>query len=267
MRRTWPYSQPPNVPFEINRASPQSEGLALWLPWGGGTPGSHRHVDLVRGLEFTEGGTPTWAFDAQHGWSMLFDDASNEYLEVDQAVVLDAPLTMTCQFNSDAWAPTQTLIYMGDKDTENNFALLRLIYIGGRKLQAIANWKIAQSVNTFASDTWCFGCGVLVADDERYVYLNDGDKASNTDSTVLVGHDRTSIGRMGQATPTLYMSGNIKDVRIYNAAKSDAEVHQIRTEPWELCRPLTRWWTGWRSPVTVRVPRYGFTNFQVPGIV
>ena len=36
MRRTkrggWPYGQPPNVPFELNKDSPQAKGLVLWGP-------------------------------------------------------------------------------------------------------------------------------------------------------------------------------------------------------------------------------------------
>jgi len=75
MRRTkrggWPYGQPPNVQFEINWDSQQADGLVLWMPWGGGTPGTHsRQVDRISGLVFTEGGTPVW-MAGERGWSML----------------------------------------------------------------------------------------------------------------------------------------------------------------------------------------------------
>lgn len=273
MRRTkrggWPYSQSPNIQFEINRASPQADGLVLWMPWGGGTPGTHRHVDRVSDLVFTEGGTPVWVADGERGHSLLFDDAANEYLENASAIISSSPFTFAAQFRSDVLWLQQDILTVGDTGGNNNSYGIGLTGEGTPYYYARAagNNSVAWAAVGYSVDTWHHLCGIEYAANSHACLLDGGNKGTNAVNRLPAGLDTTRIGVRADLAKSNYFSGRLSDIRIYDRALTDTEVWQLYAEPWELYKPLIQRWMGWKSPVTVRIPRYGFTNFQVPGIV
>ena len=100
-RGGWPYSQPPNVQFDINRASPQVKGLAAWwmmLSFQGAT----QYVDMIRNLALSPTGTPEWLIDPERAAGLDFDSAVPEYLEgAVPSQIIDIPCTITawCRLN------------------------------------------------------------------------------------------------------------------------------------------------------------------------
>jgi hypothetical protein len=247
-RGGWPYGQPPNVQFEINWDSQQADGLVLWMPWGGSTPGAHRHVDRVNGLVFTEGGAPVWVADGECGWSLLFNDGNNEYLNLASAVVSVPPFTMTCWFWSDDLTITQCLMSLGSAASTVFHSLEAAGATAGDPIQArTRNTPTAATTTGYSANTWHHACGRWPTTSLREALIDAGSKGTNADlKSIIVS--RTSIGALNADAITLPMSGRISDARIYNRALSDTEVYQLYAEPWELYKPLIRRFSGWRSP-------------------
>lgn len=265
MRRTkrggWPYSQPPNVPFEINRASPQSEGLALWMPWGGGTPGTHRHVDRVSGLVFTETGTPEWRHYPERGWMLHFTIGDSDSLVSSSTPVIAPPLTLSTWFVMDSnittW-DTQSLLTITDPavgDAGEHFA------IRVNTQATITAWRIEaqtrDAVGTGVAAANRTGdwelhhiAGVFRSPTDRRLYYDGRYVNINTTSRTPAAIDRVVLGaKWGWGNPMYEFWGLLGDGRVYNVAKTDAGVYQMYANPWELCKPLVRRWVGWKAAV------------------
>jgi hypothetical protein len=158
----------------------------------------------------------------------LFDDAQNEYLEIDSAVVGSVPLTMACKFYSDSLTASQMLMNLVDKDVDND----SLAYLAARGNEAgdpltaysIGPTAAAKTGVAYAINTWQHACGVWAADNDRRVYLNGGNKATNGTSSPGHTPNRTSLGRNGDSTPSSYLSGRLAWAAIWNVALTDAEV-------------------------------------------
>lgn len=253
MRRTkrggWPYSQPPNVPFTINRASPQAVGLVAWMPWGGGTPGAHRHVDRVSGLVFTEGGTPVWVADGERGWSLLFDRTTPDYL-LNTTFSITEPFTLACWANKNEGAFDGVLLSVADNSVPDDQHRL-IIQATEQVIASTYDGTVSNAIATanVTLNTWEHICGVWAAANSRAAYLNAANKGTNADARAVVGIDTVAIGITADSTPFGAMSGRISDVRFYNIAKTDAEVYEMYANPWELYKPLIRRWLGWKVAI------------------
>lgn len=159
----------------------------------------------------------------------LFDDASSEYLEIDQAVVTAYPLTLAAWFYSDSTTIDQALVYVGDKDVGEEMQALRVSgAIGGDPIRAFSFRSgfssDAQTTAGYSANTWHHACAVFSAATSRAAYLDGGNKGTDTGNVVIgATYDRTSIGRRGDSTPDAYMSGHIAGAAVWNAALSDDE--------------------------------------------
>lgn len=260
LRHQWGLNTPPPGPFTINRDSPQADGLVLWMPHGGGDPGTSRHVDRVRGLTFTKGGTPTWVLDGERGWSMLFDDASSEYLETGHGVPTGLPLTISARFYTDRNNANQVIAGLADASLANGWHALWVR--DNTKLQCFTfdtgdAQRFAESSAAVTINACEYGCGVWAASNDRRVYLNE---AKNTDTADGAGRtlNVTSIARISDSSPGYYFSGSVYDLRIYNRALTDAEVWQIYDPAtrWELYKPTRRLWQAVTAapPPTAALP-------------
>lgn len=164
----------------------------------------------------------------------LFDDASSQYIEREQAVALSAayPITMAAWFNSDTTSLGQTLLWLGDKDdAAKYFALLAAGHLSGDPVGFAAvqpgSGQFAESTSGYSANTWHHACGVGISSTERWAYIDGGNGGSEaTDITPpYADFDRTSIGRTAiSAGPIRYMSGAIVHAAIWNVALSTAEV-------------------------------------------
>jgi hypothetical protein len=236
---SWDLVRPPlDIQFDVNWESPQSDGLVFWMPLMGQEAGSMRFVDKVGGLEMTPYNSPVWTPDGWIGSALLFDDALSEYLLYSSPVLTTVPLTMSCWFNSNDITTRQTLISISDAG--NDFYLLQT---QGNNIgdpiaaRTIESGTIAEALTTsgYFADTWHHGCAVFAAANSRAVYIDAGSKGENATSRTASGLSETVVaGFLSSQFPNNYLSGAIMDVRIYDAAKSDADVAQMYD-------PLTRW--------------------------
>ncbi len=157
-----------------------------------------------------------------------FDDASSEYLELDSAPVTAAPFTLSCWFNSDDLTVNQMLMFVGDKDsTEDFWRLSAKGDTGGDPLRFNVNDGTSGSADTstgYSASTWHHACAVETASNNRACFIDGGSKGTDATSVSPVAADRVSIGRSGDSSPGQYMSGNIAEAAIWSVALSDAEV-------------------------------------------
>jgi len=162
--------------------------------------------------------------------SRLFDDSNTEYLEVAAALVTDTPLTMAAWFNSNDTGTEQTVISIGQAALHDYFAL-RLMSWG--PIRAItfngAATGAATSTANYSANTWHHICGVFTAEDNRAVFLNGGNKGTNTTNVAIDTIDNTAIGRAAHSNKTWYMSGMVAEAAIWNAALTDGEAAILAT--------------------------------------
>lgn len=152
----------------------------------------------------------------------LFDDALSEYLEIDQAVLSGMPLAMMCFFNVDV-SLNQTLIFIEDKDVDDQY---RGIYLaGGETRKVVISAKSGASgqevvANTqFSLNAWHYACGIFVASNDRRMFFDSDAKVTANVDVGATNLDRLSIGRIGRATPGLYISGMIAEAAIYDLSQ------------------------------------------------
>lgn len=159
----------------------------------------------------------------------LFDDAANQYLEIDSAVVSSYPLTMACWFYTDNDALGQALMGVLDKDVAAHYHLLQAA--GGAvgdpvRYTAIAGVAPQQADTTsgYSINTWHHACAVGADSTTRAAFLDGGNKGTNAVDLTPANLDRTSIGRRGSSAPAWYMSGYIAEAAVWSAALTDEEV-------------------------------------------
>lgn len=253
--------------FTINRASPQYNGLvSLWTCFG-----QNRGVvalrDEISHFDMTAFNTPTIS-NSLFGPVVLFDDAATEYLEIATPLLSTPPFTFTCWFNSDTFID-QTLMSITNSVDATQVFELRLRNPADNDVimntRAAAGSGFAATTASYILNMWHLAVGVSAAANSRAVYLDGGNKGTNADNRVPANVDTTSIGRK---TGGQYMSGMIGEARLYNRALTDGEVwsQYAPSTRWDLYKPTPR--AFFMGPTAViRTPRYGFTNFQMPGIV
>lgn len=158
------------------------------------------------------------------------DDTTEQYLEIDTGIVTVPPFTLACWFRTDDVTLRNTLIFIGDKDITWKYHALRMD--GDRTNDPIAmvtsgatTSKQALTSTGASANTWHHACGIVAADDDRRAFIDGGSKGTETtDCGAVANVNRTSIGRMGDSSPTYYLSGQIAEAAIWNAALLDAEV-------------------------------------------
>ena len=107
-RGGWPYPQPPNAPFEINRASPQAEGLVAWWPTLA-SAGANVLRDLGgRGHNLTQpvaGKRPAWRSDSEQGHVLDYEHDNGQYFTIPNNADLQ---TGDIDFTVALWANTES---------------------------------------------------------------------------------------------------------------------------------------------------------------
>ena len=204
-----------------------------------------------------------------------FDDASTEYLEIDQAVIPNWPVTMAAWFNSDDATVTQAILSVVDKDVAAKMHFLEVAgAVAGDPVRMASitagSPEYATSTTGYTAGTWHHAAGVVSAADARAAYIDGGSKGTNAvaeDPGAVL--DRTSIGRLGDSTPSQYFSGGIAEVAVWNAALTDAEIIILARGFSPLfVRPqsLVAYWPLIRDTDLDIVGGYNLTAFNTPTI-
>ncbi|MHA2172821.1 MAG: LamG domain-containing protein, partial [Candidatus Kariarchaeaceae archaeon] len=158
-----------------------------------------------------------------------FTRASSQYAEVDATPFVDEPITMACWFRTSDLTNGQTLIWTGDKDVSNKYHWL---YAAGDvvgdpiRILSISGGPPASADTTagYSSGVWNHACAVIAAGEDRRVFLNGGNKGTDTGRKNPGNPDRLAIGGRRDSVPTAYMDGDIAEVAIWDVALTDAEV-------------------------------------------
>ncbi len=169
---------------------------------------------------------PTTVTDGFAGKARNFDGSTN-YIKVDTTsggLDIDAdPVTIEAWIKADALSGTQGIVTRGLSGT-NGYALKLSadnLYLGG---QGGGNFT---SATTLRVGKWYHVAGVT-SDANSYLYVNGDPEAAGTVSVdastedLIIGANRNS----GDTAYESFFNGIIDEVRIYNSARSAADVYQ-----------------------------------------
>jgi hypothetical protein len=144
------------------------------------------------------------------------------------------PFSMACWAKRIQQGLTHALMVLVDASADNTWALL---YVDNIESTANARFEVrngasgeAQTTNATNYDgvQWDHVVAVAVSSTERHVYLNGGNKASDTITVNFNAlWDRISLGRNMRLSPRNEMYGNIALPAIWNVALSDEDVSAL----------------------------------------
>lgn len=159
-----------------------------------------------------------------------FELDSSQYIEVDSAVVTAYPFSMVCWFNSENDAANQFMVTIVDKSQQDVYHDLRCNGAASNQVQATSR-EVAEGVATtstgYTVGTWHHAAGVFTNATLRAAFIDGGSKGTNATNITPTGLDRTSIGRLGRASPSAYMDGLLAEIGIWNVALTDEEVARL----------------------------------------
>ena len=204
----------------------------------------------------------------------LFDDGSNEYLELASAIMTVTPLSMACWFYSDDDTVTQALMGIGDGDagTYDGFLIVADGAFAGDPLDAIVlvNQTPFTAVSSvgYSTNTWHHACGVFASSTSRTIYLDGGNSGTEVTLATPAGVDTTAIGRL-PGFAAWEVSGRVAEAAMWNVAltAADAVVLAAGYSPL-FVRPqnLVAYWSLIRDEDQDRVGGFDMTAFNTPSI-
>lgn len=227
----------------LNTANPLSYGLiACWLM-------NEKSIDKVYDLSkyqnhLTAYNTPTIE-NGRFGYSVNFDDAASEYLQIDLPIVL-MPFTVVAWVCSNDDTINQCIFSMAD--TLTDLEIFYFALYGGAAGDYVwvlsqdgGGWRYAISTRSFVQNKWHQVAAVFKNTTWRAVYVDGADEQinedySNPDPSKL---DTTSVGRLSRLNPTAYFSGKIDHEMVWNRALSAEEIAHLYREPFCMFREKT----------------------------
>ena len=160
--------------------------------------------------------------------AIILNDAAYQYYEVDDTPVTQYPLTLACWAVTDNTDLAETMMGLADKDQPYDRYMLWLANRTGDPVEiyksTVGGGDYAVTTTGVTADQPFHACGVIGAIDDLRVFINGGSKGVAGGSRTPSGINRTSIGRLGDSTPSCYWSGKIWEAAIWNAALTDEEV-------------------------------------------
>ena len=169
------------------------------------------------------------SYSSANGGSIAFSAASSNYVNIPNSIIPtgNTSKTMGIWFKSTGTISNrQWLIYAGSETTGGRFCL----EIESSKLTFNFYDSALSSVSTLTDNTWYYGTVAYNSSENKaYLYINGSLSNEyqfpyylvyvNTDTTV-----NTQIGRYSGAS--LYLTGNVGSIQIYNTYLSAADVLQ-----------------------------------------
>jgi hypothetical protein len=228
---------------QLNRRHPLARGLVAGWLFNGAKDDFHDFSGNDRMVSVGDGAAQEVA--GKHGWCLEFNDASQEYLERnDLCGITGYPFSIACWFWTDS-TNNQALVLLGDTDGPRYHGLwlrdpadtdiLCHTFISSTS-------AYAKTSRSYITSTWHSACGVWAGQQDRRVYLDGGNKGTNTiDSEPFSTVDNTTIAARHQNNVVdLYLSGRICCAFIWNRVLSDQEVAWLYREPFCMFEPATR---------------------------
>lgn len=157
--------------------------------------------------------------------SFEFISASSSYIESTSTPVTGVPFTMACWFHSNVASQGNVIMYMGNSASSHRFVL----EISGTVIRFLVATGGAPTIINFtsglAANTWYHFTAVCVSTTSRFIFLDGGDKKTNTVSRNPIGLNNITLGaQITSNTRSAFFHGRIAEVGIWNAALTDDEV-------------------------------------------
>lgn len=147
------------------------------------------------------------------------------------AVVTSYPISMACWFNSITNTASQTLMILEASSTTQYLALMARGDISSDPLYAQSAGSSANQAATstgFYTNTWTHACAVFAAQNSRAVYINGGNKGTNTTDRAVTEPNTTGLGdRPSAPGGTRFLAGQIENAAIWAVELADADVLQL----------------------------------------
>lgn len=159
-------------------------------------------------------------------------DDGGDALSVATALLTAAP------FSFLAWAKTndgvdnaQVVVAMTQAGTANFWVINLKITTPQVRFNANSTAPAMAVANTGTAvpsvDVWAHYAAVEAASDDRSIYLDGGNKGTNTDTVVPLSIDTISIGENDDGSPGDRFNGDIGHAALYNTPLSDQEVETL----------------------------------------
>ncbi len=226
----------------VNPHHPLADKLVgCWIMNEGG---GDKVFDLgKRGLHLSAGGTPEWGI-GERGQNVILDGVSEDYFQIEVAALSSHPITMLCWFNPDADDNNETLLWVGDKASQNYGT--GIDYNGTEANDPVEAFSYNAPGQFYASvyetngfaNTWHQLVGVFASNTSRLVYFDGKPGTEDTNNSVPSGYDRTSIGALRRPADTGYFSGKIACAMIWNRVLTENEIQQLFANPYAMFEPI-----------------------------
>jgi hypothetical protein len=205
--------------------------------------------------------------------SILFDDAQDQYLQVDNNLGITAyPFTLAAWIKSNDAASIQVVMGLADKDASDEYATVELRGdMAGDPVQLAVRDGAGVSANTssgYSANTWHSVVGVFASATDRRIYIDGGAKGTDTANFALpASFDRFFVGHRGDLTPTNPFSGRIAHVVVdADTAWTDEQAGSFHeaADPTSVGSPTHYWELADASDLTDSIGAVTLTAFNSP---
>lgn len=158
-------------------------------------------------------------------------DGNGDYVSL-SAIVTAAPFSVCAWFKSSSEA-SQTIISFGDTAGDVNVFIVAIRGdlpgdpVIAQLVSTAQNWDHAATTSGYTVNQWHHTCAVYTSSTLREIYLDGGNKGTNTTDSTPAGVDSGAIGRVERASPTAYFNGIIDEVMIFDTALNLGNVTEI----------------------------------------
>lgn len=252
----WPWRNPPNTAFTINRRSKQAVGLLGWWPTLA-NPGSNILFDLTGVSNGSLGAStnPSWAIDPEMGYVLNYDGA-DDVVSVGSALQLDdvQPMSLVAWINPTTLGESSggRIFDKASATTPVNGWCFQLSNTVTSSLAFNADFPtvdllVRSPISSIVLSTWQH---VAATWDGSATATNVHLYIGGVETAYSVQTSGTGGSRVSDAAQNLFIgngpgstrtfNGLIGDARFYNRILSPAEVWQSYTNRWELYQPIIR---------------------------
>lgn len=155
---------------------------------------------------------------------------STQYLINSSAVRTGSPLTMVAWVYPTNVSASRTVVSLADASITTDWYWLFINATDAVPVFRVNDGPADDLAFTSAAATlnqWNHVAATEIATNSRAIWLNGGNKGTNTTTITPSGIDRTGIGILARSLLDLPGDGRVAEVAIYNVALTDSEVAQL----------------------------------------
>lgn len=246
--RAYDGNHAPKPPFELNRDSPQAQGLTAWYPGGSGNVQTARDFS-GKNLHLTAENSPLAAVNALGGYSMDFSNANANWNIADNIFVrAQRPMSAFCWCNHADGSATERLFWRRGDGGGWTLGLENSERLGFTFFDVTGT---TSNILSGAITPVLFLVGVTVSVSGAVNYYHNGVNVGT--SSVGIPITTTQPLRMGVFTDS---SGSVAGDSDHK--QFDSKLYNIEVSPavaYDMWQPPTRWGLRWQpGRVTYFVP-------------